>query len=299
MRAWKWLAALAVAMGLGYVAWLERSVSDDSRFWHIATLDRYDLGDAFVRAREHIRASRNVQRAVHDEPVDTAHKDMRQQGCFGVREVRTVEVLTCNLLRKHHPAAGFIGEDYLSVRIWLSDAAIVNVRPKLQELRGYISKNTLAGECGFGFDPYIVSRACADIREDRYNVDLEGVADDPDTIGEARGNSYPRPLLVSHDAIRLNGLLRGVGGSTGALAGGGKSVPKKQHGPYARSRSDQGQACHDPLCIRVARRELGPPAPLGRAVMFLGIFCALGVWGSYLLIGWLTKPRDTNNRRER
>lgn len=105
--------------------------TDDSRFWHIATLDRYDLGDAFVRAREHIRASRNVQRAVHDEP------------------------------------------------------------------------------------------------------------------------------------------------------------------------SDHGQACHDPLCIRVVRRELGPPAPLGRAVMFLGIFCALGVWGSYLLIGWLTKPRDTNNRRER
>ena len=83
------------------------------------------------------------------------------------------------------------------------------------------------------------------------------------------------------------------------LSSGVERMLYQAHGPNADASSSKRQDRHGPLGVRIARRELGPPVPFGRAALFLILFCGGGVAISYLLIGWITNPRDNHHRYNR
>lgn len=80
-----------------------------------------------------------------------------------------------------------------------------------------------------------------------------------------------------------------------------QSVADNPDRPNAYACGDNGKNRHDPLCIRVLRRELGPSIGLGWSVAGAALVLALGVWLGVLAIGWITSPRldsrDNDDRR--
>jgi hypothetical protein len=90
-----------------------------------------------------------------------------------------------------------------------------------------------------------------------------------------------------------------LAGFSDGIARNDKGISDQLDRPNTYTRRDDRQYSHDPLSVRVARRELGPPSPFIRAVLFIGKICAAGVWLANKLIGWLTKPNDKDNRRKR
>jgi len=131
---------------------------------------------------------------------------------------------------------------------------------------------------------------------------LANILDTNDTT-ETESISFKRSTLDGEISSNLSfayaaSFLHGAFGGKGSAAVNFESVSNKPDSPYAYASSDNRQDCHSPLCVRVARREFGPPVPFGRAIGFLVVFCGGGVWLAYLAIGWLTKPRDENNRND-
>ncbi|MBO6900758.1 MAG: hypothetical protein JJ864_05370 [Rhizobiaceae bacterium] len=309
MRALMLGAAMAAAL-LGNVAWLQGGVSDDGILRQVATFNRYDLRDTSVCAHKHVGTCSYVQRAIYGKPIDAADEDVWQQGGVGLCQVRAVKVLASNLLREIHPATGFVGKDNLPVGNG-SKAAIVNICPKLKELRGHVSKNTLTWQHGLSLNPHIVSGARTDIFEYRRYIDLKCVTDNPHTVGEARNNSYPRPLLVSHDAVRLGGFLGRLDGGARTHASSLQSSPNEPqtNSSHADSSDRSPEHAESPkghsalggkvafgalgfLCglyyLTYAFRKGGEIsvgagafyALLGTAgVFFGGLFCILGIFG--------------------
>ena len=70
-------------------------------------------------------------------------------------------------------------------------------------------------------------------------------------------------------------------------------------GDKTETRRGHSQDCHEPLCIRVSRREFGPPVPFHRAVIFLGVVAGAGIWLSYLLARWLTNIGNDDDSDQR
>jgi len=86
----------------------------------------------------------------------------------------------------------------------------------------------------------------------------------------------------SHGRCRLAASADGSNG----LPSFRQSVANQANCPYAHERGDEAEYSHGPLGVRISRREFGEPVPLGRAILFLGVFCGLGGSLVYNAIAW-------------
>lgn len=170
---------------------------------------------------------------------------------------------------------------------------------------GIIHKGTIGNFEGMGrpssnqflVDANPMSGEFSSVPEAVFPVANTSFARDAELTGNFPFEGNPRSLFCLDDPIVLDCGFRRTNSGFRTEPGLFQRIPYKANGPNTHSSaSDGGESC-DPLCKRILRREktLGPIPPL----WFLAVACGgialvvlFGGFASYLLIGWITKPRN-------
>lgn len=119
--------------------------------------------------------------------------------------------------------------------------------------------------------------------------------------GSLSSDGYPRSVFgyerVLSDLVHLDSGVSGPRGMRQGVSGGPKGAIQEHYSPNADNSRDQSQSSHGPLGVRIARRNLGEPIPLGWATGAGIIVLSLLGYALYGLIGWIAEPRQRPDRK--
>ncbi|SLN75935.1 hypothetical protein [Roseisalinus antarcticus] len=97
----------------------------------------------------------------------------------------------------------------------------------------------------------------------------------------------PRSLLLTHDLIGFESSISGHYSSGVSFVGGSEGEQQDERGNYR-------YGCHDPLCERIARRNVvASPTPPPKSSVAI-ILAALAIWGlgCYFVLRKIAEPKD-------
>lgn len=103
-------------------------------------------------------------------------------------------------------------------------------------------------------------------------------------------------LLYAHFAGHINGVIR----RPHSISSGLQSIAQEDHRPSAYPSCYDGQRSHDPLCVRVRRREQAEVRGLfdHLTVAIFGAAAVLGIGSFYLMGRWMGPVLDPSNKND-
>ncbi len=106
--------------------------------------------------------------------------------------------------------------------------------------------------------------------------------------------SKPRPIFEEKEFSGLD-----IGGNSGVYCFSVqfKTSVNQPNSPPAYNGRYDSEKCNDPLCVRIARRELGEPVPLGRAILVIGVILISVSAPVFLILILFLNPKTQRNKK--